>query len=358
MDSNVDESLIEATIRRVAEAQAARDGTGDPETPPGQADVAGTSTPASPDATPVPDAEQPSPAVSRDDAAEPQVRAQAATPAIANESEIEATIRRVAAATAKRGQPTPAEVPDRTEEDDHVAAARVSEPPLTFAQRGHVATALAHETAPDAEPSAGALARIEQRLEAVHALLRQIVEGLDVTPIAAGNGRPEPMRLEVNGAHGNDTQDDEWEDESPPLPTMAFGGPPRPSILRDPPARAAEQPAIADEIDTRPLPAPLPPLQPDTRRGFDLLPRTYRITVEDKRRGVDLVPLHRALLAMDGVRDMSLLSYNNGVAIVSLETVSDIDTDVLGRAVARAMSRAATVETHNERTLVVKLAED
>ena len=57
------------------------------------------------------------------------------------------------------------------------------------------------------------------------------------------------------------------------------------------------------------------------------MPRTYRITVEDKRRGVDLVPLHRALLAMDGVKDMSLLSYNNGVALVALEMVNDIDAD-------------------------------
>jgi energy-converting hydrogenase Eha subunit E len=55
---------------------------------------------------------------------------------------------------------------------------------------------------------------------------------------------------------------------------------------------------------------------------------------------------------------MSLLSYNNGVALVSLEAVHDLDTDVLARAVTRAMSREARVETHNERTLVIKLAED
>ena len=59
-------------------------------------------------------------------------------------------------------------------------------------------------------------------------------------------------------------------------------------------------------------------------RGFELLPRTYRLTVEDKRRGVDLVPLHRALLGMDGVRDMSLLSYSNGTAIVALETTVEL----------------------------------
>ena len=103
---------------------------------------------------------------------------------------------------------------------------------------------------------------------------------------------------------------------------------------------------------------PPQPVQPDAKRGFDLLPRTYRITIEDKRRSVDLVPLHRSLLAMDGVRDMSLLSYNNGVAIVALETVNDIDPQVLEAIVGRAMSRSARVEQHNEYTLVVKLAEE
>ena len=68
-------------------------------------------------------------------------------------------------------------------------------------------------------------------------------------------------------------------------------------------------------------------------------PRQYRITVEDKRRGVDLVPLHRAIQGMQNVKDMSLLSYSNGVAIVALETIGGIDPDVLGAAVARAMSR-------------------
>ena len=111
-------------------------------------------------------------------------------------------------------------------------------------------------------------------------------------------------------------------------------------------------------IDTRPLPKPLPPLHAEPRRGLDLLPRTYRITVEDKRRGVDLVPLHRALLGMDGVRDMSLLSYSNGVAIVAVDMVDELEPQALEGAISRAMARAAKVEVHNDTTMVVKLAEE
>mgnify|MGYP001566754761 FL=1 len=122
------------------------------------------------------------------------------------------------------------------------------------------------------------------------------------------------------------------------------------------PAAAGER-AEPDVIDTRPIPKPLPPLI-EPKRGFDLLPRNYRITVENKRGGVDLVPLHRAMLGMDGVRDMSLLSYNNGVAIVALETTEELDPELLRSSISRAMACDARVEVHNENTMVVKLSEE
>jgi len=115
--------------------------------------------------------------------------------------------------------------------------------------------------------------------------------------------------------------------------------------------------AAPDVIDTRPLPEPLPPLV-EPKRGFDLLPRNYRITVEDRRGGVDLVPLHRAMLGIEGARDMSLLSYNNGVAIVALETTDELDPEAMRLSVIRAMKCDARVEVHNENTMVVKLNEE
>jgi len=70
------------------------------------------------------------------------------------------------------------------------------------------------------------------------------------------------------------------------------------------------------------------------------------------------VPLHRALLGMDGVRDMSLLSYSNGVAIVAVDTVDELEPQTLESAISRTMSRPAKVEVHNDTTMVVKLAEE
>ncbi len=143
--------------------------------------------------------------------------------------------------------------------------------------------------------------------------------------------------------------DDDWDDR-PVITRMDTGLPPRPAIVRDAvstPAAAAARPVAAATNGGA-----------TAKRGFELLPRSYRITVEDKRRGVDLVPLHRALLGIAGVSDMSLLSYSNGTAIVALEATVEIKPDALGAAVAHAMAREVKVEVHNEQTMVVKLAED
>jgi len=161
---------------------------------------------------------------------------------------------------------------------------------------------------------------------------------------------------------GAPSSDDVW-DDSPSLPCFLDGQPIRPAIFRDPPPQTAAAEHLPSESrdvvpDTRPIPGPLPPLHAAPKRGFDLLPRVYRVTVEDKRRGVDLVPLHRALLGMDSVRDISLLSYSNGTAIVSLDTLDELNPDTLCQAISRAMSRGARVEVHNELTMVVKLAEE
>lgn len=277
MSKEVDEDLIEATIRRVAESKAAR------ETPPVEMPVA-----------------------------------EAVAPEIVADSY----------------EATPQEAVG--EEDD----LEVMPPtPILAATRGRgIARALAAVPRPSDPPrleDAGITAQLEEitrRLDAMMAMLDQL------TRSAAPSIGPAWEKAQA--------------DSRAAVPAQP------PNVFRDPPARSAAAESDPEVIDTRPIPKPLPPLQVEPKRGFDLLPRSYRITVEDKRRGVDLVPLHRALLSMDGVRDMSLLSYNNGIAIVALETIEELDPDALGVSVSRAMSRGAKVEVHNEHTMVVKLADE
>ena len=339
MDNNVDEDLIEETIRRVA-AQKAALHAADPR------ELA-----AAPDASGALDEAEP-----EDESA-------------AGDDVIEATIRRVQAEKAAREAAGPEASASAAEEEPApemapvVSAgrfARFVDPAPDTPRPSLRAFAPPSEYEPGPPPPRdgagsddGVLARIERQLTETAEAVQQIAARLNaLAPLIERNAANASPAARPNLSASSD---DDW-DDTPVIPRLS-GMPPRPSILRDPSPRTATAQHLEPDIDTRPLPAPLPPIQPE-RRGLDLLPRTYRITVEDKRRGVDLVPLHRALLGMDGVKDMSLLSYNNGVAIVSLDTTNELDPEELRSCVARAMSREATVEVHNEHTMVVKLAED
>lgn len=87
-----------------------------------------------------------------------------------------------------------------------------------------------------------------------------------------------------------------------------------------------------------------PPAEPSAeRRGLDLLPQHYLITVEDRDGSVDLVPLHRALMGVKGVEEISLVSYANGVPVISVQAEGELDLEQLDSAVGKAMDRQCEV---------------
>ncbi|HYM15182.1 MAG TPA: hypothetical protein VEZ14_06450 [Dehalococcoidia bacterium] len=324
MSNDATEDLIEATIRRVAEAKASREAV--------SGDSAAMVPPSDDGAAAAVDAPSPAPTSAADDGRPQQ-------PAAVDEDLIEATIRRVAAARAASGA---AVVPDMTEPPG--AAAQVEPTPI-FAAHHASPSAGAPETGPHGE-----LRALRQEVAAMKGMLAELQARVDAALSAAASSGP---------ADTAEPAEDDW-DDAPLLPRVPLGQPIRPPILRNPAPQSAEaEGPVEVEADGAPAASSMgaADLQP-ARRGFDLLPRSYRVTVEDKRRGVDLVPLHRALLAMEGVRDMSLLSYSNGVAIISIELVHELAPELLRQAVSRAMSRGASVEVHNDTTMVVKLAEE
>ena len=97
------------------------------------------------------------------------------------------------------------------------------------------------------------------------------------------------------------------------------------------------------------------PAQVEERRGLDLLPRSYLMTVEDKDTTVDLVPLHRALLSVTGVQEIALVSFANGVPVVSMRTDREVDLDQLDRAVSSAMDRECEVIQQDNGRLFLRL---
>ncbi|MCH7511782.1 MAG: hypothetical protein IIB19_05400 [Chloroflexi bacterium] len=99
-----------------------------------------------------------------------------------------------------------------------------------------------------------------------------------------------------------------------------------------------------------------PPAEPaEERRGLDLLPQRYLITVEDRDGSVDLVPLHRALMGVDGVEEISLVSYANGVPVISLQAEGELDLEQLDSVVGKAMDRQCEVIPQDNGKLYLRM---
>ena len=95
--------------------------------------------------------------------------------------------------------------------------------------------------------------------------------------------------------------------------------------------------------------------EPSAPRGLALLPRQYLITVEDRESKVDLMSLHRALLGLSGIEDVSLVSFANGVPVISLRVTGELDLDQLSEAVSTAMDRRCEVIQHDTGKLFLRL---
>jgi hypothetical protein len=90
-------------------------------------------------------------------------------------------------------------------------------------------------------------------------------------------------------------------------------------------------------------------------QGLDLLPQQYLMTVEDRESKVDLVPLHRALLGLAEMEDVSLVSFANGVPVISLRSAGELDLERLGEAISTAMDRHCEVTPHGTGRLHLRL---
>jgi hypothetical protein len=93
----------------------------------------------------------------------------------------------------------------------------------------------------------------------------------------------------------------------------------------------------------------------DERRGLDLLPQQYLMTVEDREGKVSLVPLHRGLQGLDGIEEVTLVSYANGVPVISLRSKKPVDMEMLREAVSRVMDRHCEVIQQDTGRLYLRL---
>ena len=167
---------------------------------------------------------------------------------------------------------------------------------------------------------------------------------------------------------------------SPPAPApMVQPAPPSPTPAPAPiPAAPEAAPSLLPRAELVPMPEGAPGVsafdrlwdrierekmekqtdaaaEPSEQQPVDGLPQLYLMTVEDREGGVDLVPLHRSLAALRGIQEVSLVSYANGVPVISLRTAVELDLNQLGTVVSAAMDRECEVIPQDRGRLYLRL---
>jgi hypothetical protein len=87
-------------------------------------------------------------------------------------------------------------------------------------------------------------------------------------------------------------------------------------------------------------------------------PYSYTVTIEEVGSRVKLVPLHQSLSEMEGVRELSLKSYTNGVAVVSIDSEIDLEAPVLEEALSTGMHQACRVISGEGPAFLVRIGGD
>jgi hypothetical protein len=107
--------------------------------------------------------------------------------------------------------------------------------------------------------------------------------------------------------------------------------------LEEPQTEAALEAALAFSGPVR------PPAGLDVPASDGGAPYSYTVTVEEVGSRVRLVPLHQSLSQVEGVQELALRSYINGVAVVSVDSETELEASVLEEALSTGMHQACRV---------------
>jgi hypothetical protein len=207
---------------------------------------------------------------------------------------------------------------------------------------------------PDAQAPgwAQALTDLERSLQDASAAIVALRRGLEAIGfnLTAADVRPEvaaePQPVEA--------VESEQEALPAPAPSMLHAVPA--GGLAEETSTGASFDRLWDKIERERSERAAPPEDvPDTRRGLELLPQHYLMTVEDREGRVSLVPLHRGLQTLPGIEEVTLVSYANGVPVISLRTKSELDLDLLGEVVGRVMDRNCEVINQDTGKLYLRM---
>jgi hypothetical protein len=86
-------------------------------------------------------------------------------------------------------------------------------------------------------------------------------------------------------------------------------------------------------------------------------PYSYTVTVEEVGAKVKLVPLHQSLSQVEGVRELSLKSYTNGVAAISVDSEVELEASALEEAITTGMDKTCRVMSGDGPTFLVRMGD-
>ena len=101
-----------------------------------------------------------------------------------------------------------------------------------------------------------------------------------------------------------------------------------------------------------------PPARLDVPISGGGAPYSYTVTVEEVGSRVKLVPLHQSLSQVDGIRELSLKSYTNGVAVVSIDSEIELEAQALQEALGAGMNPACRVISGEGPSFLARLGSD
>ena len=184
--------------------------------------------------------------------------------------------------------------------------------------------------------------------QVIDVLRRSLAENPAAPVASAQEAAPPPIPVPARAPVESAQDSDAGVVETVPSPTLA---------QTRKPDRLAVFDRLLDRIDIEKSAAQEEtPSEPSSKAsGLDLLPQQYLMTVEDREGNVDLVPLHRALMALGTLEEANLVSYANGVPVVSLRVRGELDLEQLGSVVSTAMDRECEVIPQDNGKLYLRM---
>jgi len=219
------------------------------------------------------------------------------------------------------------------------------------------------EPGTDAEQLAAALAAWRQSLESARKSIDEATAAVgllnatlrEMAPLWRSVGQLQKALTDIDWAEAMDEATAAAEEALAKATVL------RPSLVAVSEEVAAPEP---EESETAQEAAPTfasparPPARLDVPVSGGGAPYSYTVTVEEVGSRVKLVPLHQSLSQVDGIRELSLKSYTNGVAVVSIDSEIELEAQALQEALGAGMNPACRVISGEGPSFLARLGGD